>query len=824
LTPVLASLVFLTPLGGLAALAALLPLAALARAARRERQARELLQLRPPAAASRLLRATALAAVPALLAVAATQPGLRSTARVQVRADAQALFVLDVSRSMLAADGPAARTRLERAKDEAIRLRAALPEIPSGVATMTDRVLPSLLPVADRRVFDDTVRRAVSIEQPSPASVDVEATTLESLAAVGTENFFPPSARRRLIVVLTDGESRPFDARAVARALAAGPGTHTVFVHVWSPNETVFGPGGSPEQAYRPDPASGRALAALAAAVHGSSFAEGALGDAAAAARSALGRGPTAESSSAERTKPLAPFIALAALLPLLALLIPASLASRLLARRPAWLAKSTVGALLAIALLPASRADAAPVPGTYAQAGDRAVAALLDVFYAGNGRWRACALDTCPQSNQDWGVDSLTYALYLRWRTTHDRALVPIMKALQLTAPSYPAPCRGSPCDAWSDVPEWDAIAALREYEVTGQDPQALAKAEAAYAFVADGSVYAAGACPEIRYQQPFGSANRLKTLETDANAIKASLLLYRATRNRAYLDAAVGRYASVRRFFLDPSVPLYSVYVFDDGTSCTQLPHRFFASVNGDMIWNGLDLFRQTRDVRYRSQAIATARAVATRLSDPAGVFADLQAENDIVEPLVEAMYDLATDAHVAFARRWILANAAAALSARAANGTFGRFFDGPPPGPNATAWQSNGGLALMIAAAALDPDGRLPSGQAWRGARSVAQPVTSLPATVTFTGSAIAFVGTLGKVCCEAGHARVLVDGRETFDGTGIWQNKSSLGRELPGRVLFAWRWPKPGRHTIAFEPGEPNAKEGGPFLDLEGYLVR
>ena len=154
---------------------------------------------------------------------------------------------------------------------------------------------------------------------------------------------------------------------------------------------------------------------------------------------------------------------------------------------------------------------------------------------------------------------------------------------------------------------------------------------------------------------------------------------------------------------------MPLYSVYVFDDGQRCTQVPHRFFASVNGDMIWSGFQLARITGETRYLNEALATARAVDRYLSDPAGVFADLQAENDIVEPLVEGMFVLAKDGQT-FARRWILRNAAAALSARKREGTYGRFFDGPPPRAMTTAWQTNGGFAIEIAAAALAPKGRV------------------------------------------------------------------------------------------------------------------
>jgi hypothetical protein len=371
--------------------------------------------------------------------------------------------------------------------------------------------------------------------------------------------------------------------------------------------------------------------------------------------------------------------------------------------------------------------------------------------------------------------------------------------------------------------VAAWDAIASLREYTAT-RDQRALARAQAAFAYVENATQYAVGACPRIRYQQADGDANRLKTLETDANMIKAALLLYRATRESSYLAAATRTYAAVRAYFLDPRVPLYSVYVFDDGQRCTQLPHRFFASVNGDMIWSGFHLARITGERPYLDDALASARAVDHYLSDPAGVFADLQAENDVVEPLVEAMLVLARDGKQDFARRWILRNAAAALSARKRDGTFGRFFDGPPPRAMTTAWQTNGGLAIEIAAATLAPRQQVPPTNRWTGSRFVAHQISELPATLSFTGSGIALIGTLGEQCCEPGHARVLVDGHETFDRTGIWQNKSSSGRSLPDSILFAWRWPTRGEHTIRFEAPDTNAKEGGPFLHLEGYMLR
>ena len=211
---------------------------------------------------------------------------------------------------------------------------------------------------------------------------------------------------------------------------------------------------------------------------------------------------------------------------------------------------------------------------------------------------------------------------------------------------------------------------------------------------------------------------------------------------------------------------------------------------------------------------------------MADPAGVFADLQAENDIVEPLVEAMYNLATEAHAGFARTWILTNARAALSARTADGSFGRFFDGPAPATTVTAWQTVGGLALEIAAAALDPDGTVSSTTSWARARTVARSIGPT-GRITFTGSEIALLGTLGESCCEPGHARVFVDGRETFDQIGIWQNKSSSGRRIPGSILFAWRWPTPGRHTIQFaarNPGRQGRRLVSPPSQVPGRLIR
>jgi hypothetical protein len=310
------TLVFLTPSAGIVVAAVVIPLLALAVAGRNVAQARRQLGLAGPPAVRRLATIVALVCVCGLLALAAMQPALRSTTSARVRTDAQAIFVLDISRSMMAASSPSAPTRLARAKRLATAMRAAIPQVPSGVATLTDRVLPNLFPSSDEATFDDTVERAVSIEQPPPADVDVVATSLAALGSLGTQNYFPPSARKRLVVVLTDGESRPFDPGQVARQLGAGPGVHLVLVHVREPGEAVYDDGRA-EPGYHESPTSQETLDSLAAATGGASFSEHSLGGAIRAEKAALGQGPTLVEGRSQHTTPLGPWVALAALLPL---------------------------------------------------------------------------------------------------------------------------------------------------------------------------------------------------------------------------------------------------------------------------------------------------------------------------------------------------------------------------------------------------------------------------------------------------------------------------------------------------------------------------
>jgi hypothetical protein len=312
-----ASLTFLTPWGALLALTAAVPLAALALAGRRERRARALLGLRAPSAGRRWVRPLLVAAVLGLLGLAAAQPVLRSTTSIKVRTDSEAFFVIDVSRSMLAARTPSSTRRIARARADAIRLRQSLLDVPAGVAALTDHVLPYLMPVPSAGTFEQTVNRAVAVGQPPPATNSVTATNLGSLGALGTQSFFSPGTKHRVAIVLTDGESRPFDRQQTAQALGR---VMPIFIRIGGSDESVYDSNGQAESGYHPDPSAGLTLAGLAQAAHGRVFGESQVGTAARAVRSALGQGPVHAEGLTVSTRALGPYLALAALAPLLVL------------------------------------------------------------------------------------------------------------------------------------------------------------------------------------------------------------------------------------------------------------------------------------------------------------------------------------------------------------------------------------------------------------------------------------------------------------------------------------------------------------------------
>lgn len=321
---------FLTPLGSLVALLALLPLASAVLARGRTESVRRALRLPPPERRVELRPPLLAALGVALLGLAAAQPALTRTSSPSVSRNAQALFVLDTSRSMAASSTPGSRTRLDRAAAAAIRLRAAVPQLESGVLTLTDRVLPDLLPVADLQGFEGVVQRAVRIESPPPRDSSIRATSYGALGDIASGNDFAASASRRIVVLLTDGESNPVQAGELAGRLAAARGYRFVAIRFWRSNESVYSADGKPEAGYRPDPGGKTTLRDLAATLGGRSFEEQQVGAAAAYLRGLVGTGPTVRAAGVDRRRlPLAPYAALAGLLALLGALGPSRFAAR---------------------------------------------------------------------------------------------------------------------------------------------------------------------------------------------------------------------------------------------------------------------------------------------------------------------------------------------------------------------------------------------------------------------------------------------------------------------------------------------------------------
>jgi hypothetical protein len=310
-------LLFLSPKGALIALGIVVPLAMLVVVARRGSRLRAALVVTRASRWRLAVPTLAAAAVAALFGVAAAQPVAESETALEVRTDAEAYIVIDISRSMLARSGLGETMRLGRAKAAAVKLRSALPEIPVGVASLTDRTLPHLFPSADADAFRATVALALGIEQPPPRSSFITtATSFDSLAAISTQRFFSPRAQKRAIVVLTDGETQGINEARLARVWRRPPGVNVIFVQFWSRDERVFNRG-LPEPQYRPNAAARTDLDRLANATGATVFDESELDDVTARVRSALKSGPTVTEGVRKTRLALAPYLLAFAILPL---------------------------------------------------------------------------------------------------------------------------------------------------------------------------------------------------------------------------------------------------------------------------------------------------------------------------------------------------------------------------------------------------------------------------------------------------------------------------------------------------------------------------
>ena len=171
--------------------------------------------------------------------------------------------------------------------------------MPSGIATFTDRVLPDLLPVTDVAAFDSVLTRAVAIESPPPVeTLGVRVTNYVGLEDIGSGNYFDPGVARRVVVLLTDGESLPFDPRQIAAQLSRASGYRFLAIRFWAAGEGVYDANGRREPGYHPSPAGKVLLAQLAAGLGGRSYEEADLGAAADYLHQIVGTGRTVTHSA----------------------------------------------------------------------------------------------------------------------------------------------------------------------------------------------------------------------------------------------------------------------------------------------------------------------------------------------------------------------------------------------------------------------------------------------------------------------------------------------------------------------------------------------
>ena len=289
------------PWAALVGLVAVVPLAAALLTAHRSRRVARALGLE---SASLRVGPAATAVLACLaLAVAATRPVLVDGKR-SMRADSEVVFIVDVSRSMLAAASPNGPTRLDRARAAVLRLRDAVPNVPAGVSGITDRVLPYSFPSPDRATFAEVVDRSVAIESP-PANTGgglvVLATSFDALTQLD-RGFFSEGIGHRACVVVTDGEST---------SPTQTPGRRTctfIFVQVGDAEERIYGGDRGFDARYRPDPNAGSTLEQLAGATGGRVWPVTRIDAVADALREVVDTGPTTRVPSTSEGRSLAAY------------------------------------------------------------------------------------------------------------------------------------------------------------------------------------------------------------------------------------------------------------------------------------------------------------------------------------------------------------------------------------------------------------------------------------------------------------------------------------------------------------------------------------
>jgi len=284
---------------------------------RHSRRLRGVFSLREPRRRDIAIGAAAVALIPALLGVAAAQPVVVQRQPVMQRSDTEIFIVFDTSQSMSARPALRAPTRLQRSEQDAERVLPQLGDIPVGLATMTDRVLPALMPTTNDALIRRTIEQSISINEPPPTEryPYLATSLLKALPPISTENFFSYGTRHSILVVFTDGESTPLPP-GYGVDLAKALKTQPLFVHVWSAAESVY-VHGQIDPRYHPDPQSQAVLEQFAGATGGRVFGEGDLGALVSTIRSEAGTPHASTAILTYARVPLGQWFLLAGVFPL---------------------------------------------------------------------------------------------------------------------------------------------------------------------------------------------------------------------------------------------------------------------------------------------------------------------------------------------------------------------------------------------------------------------------------------------------------------------------------------------------------------------------
>ena len=123
-------------------------------------------------------------------------------------------------------------------------------DVPTGVATLTNRMMPLLFPSGDSRSVSAVIDHSLRIMQPPPVPyTTARESSLSALGLAADRSYFDPTAKKRALVVFTDLDSDAFSLAGTLRILRR----HRIepfVVRVARPGERVFDPSGRP-YAYR---------------------------------------------------------------------------------------------------------------------------------------------------------------------------------------------------------------------------------------------------------------------------------------------------------------------------------------------------------------------------------------------------------------------------------------------------------------------------------------------------------------------------------------------------------------------------------------------